>query len=227
MAAPPGSWTEAERRRDAVRAREAFVRERLAARRKERERYVTERDEFAQVVHALLTATDDLAHITGDSLRDRERLNFVRYLAVPPISLDDLDTLTDSVFGSWVKQTTKRGVKPTDDAFKVAATIIGGRIDRDRAPWLAAGRSPTGLERHTFVGWAASGAAAGRVTTLRRGETSHRQEEATRAAVAAARLQDDLVAGNADRSKPANGSGGRMWRPAGSCRTRTWTFRCG
>jgi hypothetical protein len=186
MPAPPGSWTERELKRDAARAKAVFIRERLAARREESERYVQERDAFALVVRALLAATDDLAQITGESLRDRQRLNFARYLAVPPISLDDLDTLTDSVFGSWVKQRTDRGVKPTDAAFTVAATIIGERIDRDRAPWLAAGRPPTVMERNTFVGWAASGVAVGRVMTLRRGESSHRQEEATHAAVAAA-----------------------------------------
>jgi hypothetical protein len=49
---------------------------------------------------------------------------------------------------------------------------------------------PTAAERDTFVGWAAAGPASSRVLTARRSESSHRQEEATRAAAKAAQYQE-------------------------------------
>jgi XamI restriction endonuclease len=183
---PPGVWSASELHADAKEAKRLFVAERLAALTTERTTYLNAHAEYAQTVHGLLTATKDLRQITGSALEDRARLDLARKLAVPPISLDDLDTLTDSVFGNWVGQTTNRGMRPTGESFDQAARIIAERIDRDRAPWLATHRAPTTAERTTFIEWAAAGPAAGRITTLRRNEASARQEQATRAAANAA-----------------------------------------
>jgi hypothetical protein len=184
--APPGTWTEQELKADAAHATRLFVQDRLAALKVERETYAEAHRQYAGAVRDLLAATDDLSDITGDSLKDRTRLGFARQLAVPPISVDDLDTLTDSIFGNWLGQTTDKGMRPSDDAFDEAARIISERIDRDRAPWLDANRSPTSAERETFIEWAAAGPAAGVVLTSRRSGASARQEEATRAAAKAA-----------------------------------------
>lgn len=178
----PGTWSQAELEADAAEAKRRFVDERLAALEVERKTYREAHRAYAETVRSLLAATSDLGEITGASLQDRAHLDFARQLAVPPISVDDLDTLTDSVFGNWLGQTTDRGMRPTDAAFDEAARIIGERIDRERAPWLTGNRDPNDAERRTFIEWAAAAPAAGRVLTLRRSQASARQEAATRAA---------------------------------------------
>lgn len=193
---PPGSWSPDELRRDADEARRRFVADRLAALRVERETYERAHREGASAARALLGATSDMSEITGRSLEDRRCLEFARQLAVPPISADDLDTLTDSVFKNWLKQKTDRGARPDAEAFDAAATIISERLDQGRAPWLIQGRAATQLELETFVDWAAAGPAAARVMTERRTGSSARQERATREA---ARL-----AGYASATPPAN-----------------------
>lgn len=179
---PPASWTEDELTRDAAAARRRFVRERRAALAREKAAYAGWLAEHAATVRGLLAASDDLCDLARPALAERELLNLARYLAVPPISLDDLDTLTDSCFGLWVGQTTERGARPTDKAFAAAARIISERLDHERAPWLADGRQPTKAERETFVTWMASIPAGNKITTTRRGERSRRQEDLARAA---------------------------------------------
>jgi hypothetical protein len=183
---PPASWTESELKRDAAEARRRFVRERRSALKREQTSYAGWLAEYASSARALLAASSDLRKLTGHVLEDREFLNLARYLAVPPISLDDLDTLTDSCFGLWVGQKTERGIRPSKRDFTAAAGIISARIDKQRAPWLAAARNPTKAEREAFVNGAASIPAMNRLTTTRRGERSRLQEDLTRAAVAAA-----------------------------------------
>jgi hypothetical protein len=184
--APPGNWSRRELRADAQEATQLFVKERLRALKAESAIYRSAHTAYAQTVRSLLKASNDLQNITGHALEDRAHLDLARQLAVPPISVDDLDTLTDSVFRNWLGQKTNRGMRPTQAAFEEAARIISQRIDVERAPWLTARRTPTATERETFVGWAAAGPASGRVTTQRRSTASARQERATRAAAKAA-----------------------------------------
>jgi len=148
MPRPPGTWTKTELDADAQRARAEFVRQRTAALQTERQTYLHAHREAAKVVDALLQRTDDLRNVTGQSLEDRAVLGLARQLAVPPISLDDLDTLTDSCFGQWLNQTTDRGTRPTNVEF-AAAELIRQRLDTDRIPWVAADRSPSPAERLT------------------------------------------------------------------------------
>ncbi len=184
--AAPDSWTLEELRTDAAAARALFVKQRLADLQAEQQIYRAAHADYAKVVRAFLEATSDLANFTGDALKNREVLNLARQLAVPPISADDLDTLTDGNFGGWLGQTTDRGGRPTDAEFAAAAKIIGERIDADRARWLAEDREPTDEEREIYVEWAAAPPAAGKVMTARRSSASARQEAATRDAAAAA-----------------------------------------
>lgn len=124
MPRPPQAWTETELQRDAATARRLFVSDRLAALRREQAAYEAGIATHAKAVHDLLARTSDLRSIDGNSLTRRDVLDIARYVVVPPISLDDLDTLTDSSFGRWVGQTTERGSRPADKAFRAAAKII-------------------------------------------------------------------------------------------------------
>lgn len=186
MPRPPGTWTPAELNADAQQARAEFVKQRLAALQTEQQTYKAAHRDAAQHVDALLQRTGDLRAMTGTSLQDRAVLGLARQLAVPPISVDDLDTLTDSCFGQWLGQTTDRGVRPTAAEFAAAAQLIGQRLDLDRMPWVTAGRAPSAAERQLFIKWTATAPATAKVLTARRNEASARQEDATRKAVAAA-----------------------------------------
>lgn len=187
MARPPASWTEKELRKDAATARRRFVKERRAALSREQSEYANWRAKFVTTVDGLLVASKDLRELSGTALERREFLDLARYLAVPPISLDDLDTLTDSCFGLWVNQMTERGSRPSSSEFAAAAAIISERFDHHRAPWLKEGRKPNKGERQAFLEWMGSIPAVSKLTTARRGARSRKQEDLTRSAVKAAR----------------------------------------
>jgi len=192
--APPDSWTEEELYRDATRARGLFVKERLAAVSDERLIYQELHREHAIVAQDLLVATNNLLAITAASLGDRKRLQLARYMAVPPISLDDLDTLTGGNFEAWVGQTTEAGERPTATAFQAAAEIIAKRVDTARAPWASrASQKPTTNELKAFITWAASLPASQGVATKRRNLRAALQEDLTRQALAAARYQSVVL----------------------------------
>jgi hypothetical protein len=186
---PPQAWTEKELRQDADTARRLFVADRLAALRRERAAYEAGIATHARAVLDLLARTNDLRNIDAGSLEQRDVLDIARYVVVPPISLDDLDTLTDSSFGRWVGQTTERGARPSEQAFRAAAKILRERLGRERAPWLKAKRSPAGGERDAFARATASIRAMGAIQTARRMESSARQERAAREAAQKARYK--------------------------------------
>ena len=156
--------------------------DRLAALRRERAAYELGIKTHAKAVLELLDRTGDLGTVNGDALKRRDVLDIARYVVVPPISLDDLDTLTDSSFGRWVGQTTERGARPSDAAYRTAAKILRERLDRDRAPWLKLKRRATAAEREAFARATASIRAMGEIQTARRMESSARQEQAAREA---------------------------------------------
>ena len=182
MPRPPQAWTHEELFADAAEARQRFVQERLAALGHERRVYEGWISEHSRSVEALLSATDNLLALDGGTIHDRRLLDILRYAVSPVVSLDDLDTITDSCFGLWVGQQTERGQRPAEQAFSAAAHFFGERIDRTRAPWLDSRRRPTSDERQVFVRSTASLRAMGAVSTARRMEGAKRQEEAARAA---------------------------------------------
>ena len=99
--------------------------------------------------------------MTGKTIQTRRGLDLARLLTVPPISVDELDTLTDGCFGNWVRQKTEQGMRPDSAQFSDAAGIIDGRLDRVRAPWLEAGRRPTPRERAAYIEWVAGSGRTG------------------------------------------------------------------
>ncbi len=186
MPAPPGTWTDAELRDEAAAATRAFVASRLSAITAEQALFEVEHSRASAAANELFDETDDLTNLTGDTIQTRRGLDLARQLTVPPISIDDLDTLTDGCFGNWVKQKTDKGMRPDYAQFSDAAGIIASRLDRARAPWLGQSRLPTPLERATYIEWVAAFVANGRVLTERRTQASKSQEELTREAAKAA-----------------------------------------
>jgi hypothetical protein len=95
-----------------------------------------------------------------------------RYLAGPPVSADDLDTLAEARIAARRRLDLDLGRK--------AALVIEAALDAERLPWLfeTPRRPPTATERDTAVRWTAGLHTVQRVQTGRRGESSARQEEA-------------------------------------------------
>jgi hypothetical protein len=121
----------------------------------------------------LLELTVDLSQLGDqavDALTNPDLLEAVRYLAGPPISADDLKTLTDASLAP-----TRLRADP-DMARSVVETVLLG-LDRNRFPWVAENRDPTEAERGAAAMASAALVAARKVLTTRANESKTEQEE--------------------------------------------------
>jgi hypothetical protein len=153
------------------------------------------RREQAIAIHALeyrkdfvdlLEATENLQNITGASLQDRRLLRAARFVAIPFISADDLDSLTGASLKGWMEQTTERGKRPSSDDFAAAAEVIEQQLDPYRAPWVSEKRSAAKPEIERFLAGSVSLRLNSHLGALRRTEAAARQEQAVRNSLAAA-----------------------------------------
>lgn len=121
------------------------------------------------LVRRLLDLTDDLRDFTGEVLTEEpDLLTAARYLGGPPVSADDLKTLADARLGG-------RTIDP-ETAERVAA-VLRSVWDPLRFPWLGEDRSPEPHERDSAIAWTSGLWAVEQLRTLRRTESSRRQEE--------------------------------------------------
>ena len=186
MPRPPQRWTEQELQADAKVSTDVFV-SRRKAERAQREQAITEHaPEYRRDFLELLAATNDLRAITGASLQDRRLLRAARFVAIPFISDDDLDSLTGANLKGWMQQTTERGQRPSEEDFDAAAEMITQQVDPYRAPWIAKDRPPTKAEIERFLTGSITVRLNSRLGSLRRSEAAARQEQAVRDALAAA-----------------------------------------
>ncbi len=130
------------------------------------------REAFARnepVVRKLFEASDDLLRVDGELLQNEpELVTAARYLAGPPISQDDLETLTGESLGRRVDQRAAESV----------ARVVQAVLDPIRFPWLVEKRHPKVDERETAIYWTAGLWAIEQLRTLWRTESSRRQETA-------------------------------------------------
>ncbi|MCL6537009.1 MAG: XamI family restriction endonuclease [Acidothermus sp.] len=163
----PPKWTEEQLETGRQEALAAFIRERgQEGTRAYREAF----DEIEPVVSRLFEATSDLRNFRGEVLReDPKLLPAARYLAGPPISADDLETLVGGRLGRRV---------PDPEAAKRVADVLRSAWDPIRFPWLGQNRGPRASERAAAIRWTAGIWAIERLRTLRRTESSRRQEAA-------------------------------------------------
>lgn len=137
-------------------------------------------DRSQGITEEVLEATIDLSNIEDsaiDLLADKERLLVLRYLAGPPISLDDLKTLSDT------KSLSRKSLEQNPEAVKRLIEIIQIALDRKRFPWVIEQREPTEIERHAAVLASATLIATQHVGTGRRTESKVAQEAAVEAAL--------------------------------------------
>ncbi len=122
------------------------------------DRFIRERQEegdagylraFAEsrpAVERLFLRTNSLRDLRGEVLTDEPSLlECARFLAAPPVSEDDLDTLVG-------QSVAKRKTLPEDLAEKALGVLVA-IIDRIRCPWIGRDREPTKAEIKTAIDW--------------------------------------------------------------------------
>lgn len=159
-------WKSPEIRRDVARAKALF-----------RERRVSEpRDRYLQAFEVIEKANRALApkltRIFDNPLdidllvsitRDRELLSAFRYLAAPPVSTDDLETLSGTEL-SWKR------LRAEPERATAIRDVIASILDTKRFGWLHERRDPTAAEIDAAVLASSVVASAQRVQTERRSE---------------------------------------------------------
>lgn len=186
MPRPPQRWTEQELAADAKTSTDVFVARRRTERARREQAIAKHVPEYRQEFLDLLAATDGLRSITGSSLQNRRLLRAARFVAIPFISDDDLDSLTGASLKGWMQQKTEKGSRPSDVDFDAAAEIIAQQLDPYRAPWIAKDRPPTKAEVERFLAGSITVRLNSRLGSLRRSEAATRQEQAVRDALAEA-----------------------------------------
>lgn len=98
-------------------------------------------------------------------------LEALRYIAAPPISEDDLETLSG---------VDKRWFNAASQSSAVVRTIVA-LVDRQRFPWLLDGREPLQTEREAAIVSTAAQLASSRIQTARRMDSKEAQEQLVKA----------------------------------------------
>ncbi len=160
-------WSQEELESDRQQALAAFV----AQRGKEgTAAYEAAFHEVRRLVAELFAGTGDLLDFRPEALGAQPHLvAAARFLAGPPISEDDLDTLA----GARLK-----GKKMLDAplAERVVA-VVKAAWDPVRFPWTREGRRPSPSERRAAIDWTAGVWAVELMRTRRRTESSKKQEK--------------------------------------------------
>lgn len=112
----------------------------------------------------LLELTDDLRIVrqrATEVMGDPDLAEAARYLASPPISRDDLETIAE------VSMAPRLARQDPSRAERLLEVILEG-YDRERFPWMDAGREPTESEKDAAI------LASAVLRAVRRAETSRR-----------------------------------------------------
>ncbi len=150
--------------------RESRVKEPLEA-------YLDVFDEYQATVETLLEQTIDLTKLDDEALgvlSDPKLQEAFRYLAGPPISLDDLKVVAD------VERLSPKQLKANPGLVARLIDAVRLGLDRRRFPWVIEGREATARERNAAVLASAALMASQRVATMRRSEGKSSQEQLAR-----------------------------------------------
>lgn len=149
--------------------------------------YVSNFERYRAAIENLLATTVDLTTLAEQAttvLLDADLLYAARYLAGPPISVDDLEILAMASLSP-----TQIKADP-DTARRVVEAILLG-LDQARFPWLAEEREPTKEERRTAVVASAALIASQRVRTGRANESPARQQRLVKDVLLATGFTED------------------------------------
>jgi hypothetical protein len=137
------------------------------------EAYLEAFDHYRGSVESLLESSVDLTNLDApalDFLTDPELLEASRYIAGPPLSADDLKTLSEAVF-------SRRRLENDPEMVKRIIRIVRIGLDRRRFPWVSENREPNEHEKAAAVLASAAMMAHSRAGTIRRNEGKKEQEE--------------------------------------------------
>ncbi|MGH3302673.1 MAG: XamI family restriction endonuclease [Streptosporangiaceae bacterium] len=173
MSLSPPRWTPAELAFSVERAVRIFRDQRLS---EARDDYASHFEEARSAVEDLLELTTDLATLRqmgGRAIIDGGYLEAVRYLAAPPVSTDDLETLSGVTESQFAKA----------NQWLIVVDTIMTYIDSQRFPWIVDNQEPTEAERHAAVIATAAQIAARRILTARANEAKRNQEDLVKQAL--------------------------------------------
>ncbi len=174
---PPPRWDKDDLDTDRLASIEAFRDERM---KEPLEKYLEEFESTRDTFEELLETTVDLTQIRDHaiSILSDERLSeALRYLPGPPISLDDLKTVSEA------PSVAARTIKADPElAARLVDTVMMG-LDRRRFSWVSEDREATEKERDSAVLASAAMLASKKVETTRRHEGKNAQEQKVRAAL--------------------------------------------
>lgn len=174
---PRTIWTPAQLQDDLNTAKEDFRRERLE---EPLEAYYDAYEKARDAVDDLLEKTIDLSRIEEeiiDILIDGALKEGFRYLAGPPISVDDLKTLIDTT------SLSPKILRANPELVGKLAETIMATLDRRRFPWVREGREPTDAEKEAAAIATTALIATQKVATRRRNEGKRAQEDLVRQAL--------------------------------------------
>lgn len=169
MTAQPPVWDREQLEADRQAAIAVFREERMT---EPLEDYLSFFQTAREAMEDTLELTNDLRDArtyAPELMVDAELAEAARYLASPPISKDDLVTITEV--------TMARGLiaAEPDRARKLLETILLG-LDRERFPWVTENREPTEAERQAAIIASAALRATRLSETKRRSEGKRDQE---------------------------------------------------
>ncbi len=176
--ASPPVWSSAELGAESSAAIELFRRSRIA---EPLEKYLEVFDQYRETYRELLRLTDDLREVEAVALEilgDEKLREAFRYIAGPPISIDDLQVVAE------VPSLAPSRLRRQPEMAKAAVAAVLEGLDRRRFPWVGEVRAPSETERDAAVLASAAQIAAQRVATIRRNEGKQQQE---------ARVQETLA----------------------------------
>jgi len=173
MKAPP-DWSEDQLKAELNKAIALFRQERTE---EPLEAYIGFFEDYQGAIEELLETSVDLAQIDStieDILNNKKMQEAFRYLAGPPISLDDLKVLCET--SSFSKK--QRQFNP--DIGRNALRVIKDVLDRRRFPWVTEKREPTETEKTAAIIASAALIANSRTGTWRRNQGQKAQEALVR-----------------------------------------------
>jgi hypothetical protein len=166
---PPPRWTREQLQAGLQNAKEQFRQERMQ---EPLEAYLDAFERYQGFVENLLETSIDLTQLEStavDILTQPQLLEAFRYLAGPPLSADDLKTLSEAFLSPTRLRKDPAMVRRIIDVVRIG-------LDRRRFPWVAELREPTEEERAAAVLASAALMATSRASTDRRSESKDAQE---------------------------------------------------
>lgn len=175
--APRTLWTRQQLEADRLEAEDQFRRQRME---EPLEEYLDHFDAMQSVVEDFIESTVDLSQLEQQALSilsDEQFLDAFRYLAGPPISIDDLKTLVET------RSLSPSTLQNDPDLVHRLVETIRTVLDRRRFPWISEGREPSQSEREAAVVATAALIATLKAETGRRTVSKQDQEARVRQAL--------------------------------------------